>query len=77
MKLFENYYQKRAERQVEEDRHEAIVKSKELFQLKESEGDVWITYDGNLVCPESMLNCDAVEAVKKMRELYIRRYEAE
>lgn len=45
----------------------------EIYQLKEYDGQLWLTYQGGLVCPCSMLSVDPVEAVNKMRELYIER----
>ena len=45
----------------------------EIFQLKEYDGQLWFTYNGGLVCPCNMLSIDPVEAVNKMRELYIQR----
>ena len=54
--------------------HEEVVKhSNNLYQLKENGGNIWITYDGNLVCPSEMLNVQPVEAVQKMREMFIER----
>ena len=44
-----------------------------LYQIKEYNGEIWLTFNQNLVCPCSMLNEDPVEAIKVMRELYIKR----
>lgn len=44
-----------------------------LFQVKEYDSELWLTYDGWLVCPCSMLKDDPVESIKRMRELYLER----
>lgn len=60
--------------QTEEQRKkEALEAANNLYQVCEFENELWLTYNGNLVCPCSMLKDDAVEAVRKMRELYIER----
>ena len=57
------------------DRHGEIVHMAcELFQIAEYCGQLWLTYNGNKVCPCIMLNDSPVEAVTKMRELYIRNH---
>lgn len=43
------------------------------FQIMEHDGEVWFTFNNALVCPCSMFNLSAVDAVKKMRELYLKR----
>lgn len=48
-----------------------------LFQITEYQNELWITFNGNLVCPCSMLNMEPVDALTKMRELYIKRHETE
>ena len=58
-----------ADRKARRDRDRA----ESLFQLKEHGGGLWLTYDGWLVCPCEMLRDDAVEAVMRMRELYVQR----
>ena len=71
MSIIERYKQSHAERnrRVVEDR--AVG----LYQLTEYGGELWLTFNGSLVCPCQMLNDEPVEAVKKMRELYISRNE--
>ena len=57
----------------EQRRCEAAETSRSLYQLCEFNGEIWLTYGGNLVCPSSMLKDEPVEAVEKMRDLYIGR----
>ena len=43
------------------------------YQVQENEGELWLTFNGCLVCPASMLKQPIVEAVKEMRQRYIDR----
>jgi len=56
-------------------RQEAVDNADAYFQVREYGGELWLTYDGCLVCPCAMLRKEPVEALKEMRELYIRRCE--
>lgn len=47
--------------------------AEETYQIKEYGGELWLTFNGCLVCPCSMLNQEPVEAIKRMRELYVKR----
>ena len=71
MSIIEKYNQSHAERK----RREVEERAAELYQLTEHGGELWLTFSGSLVCPCQMLKDGPVEAVKKMRELYIRRHE--
>lgn len=42
-----------------------------LFQVAEHNGELWITVNNCPVMPTSFLCIDALEAIQKMRELYI------
>ena len=45
-----------------------------IFQITEYSGDLWLTYNGALVCPTEMLyGDDSVKALKEIRELYVER----
>jgi len=44
-----------------------------IYQIREFDGELWLTYSDGLVCPCSMLNVSPVEAIKTMRDLYIKR----
>lgn len=58
-----------------EKRHQHIVeRSQELFQICEYNSNVWLTYDGFLVCPAYLLGGDDnVETLNEIRDLYIKR----
>ncbi len=57
--------------------HKAEKKQREeaqdRYQVREFKGEIWLTFDGWLVCPESMLKDDIVTAVNQMRKLYVER----
>lgn len=69
MSIFERY--KRNKREA--DHEEVIRTSQYIYQIKEHNGELWLTYDRNLVCPCSMLNMEPVDAIQEMRKLYIER----
>ena len=45
--------------------------AKELFQIREHNGELWLTYNANLVCPMAMFQMPDVEAIITMRDLYV------
>ena len=69
MGIFEKFKEDQAQKCHLENQETASV----MFQITEHDGEIWITFNGNLVCPSSMLNLEPVEAIRKMRELYIKR----
>jgi hypothetical protein len=50
-----------------------VAEANDFYQICEHDGELWFTYRCFLVCPCSMLNEEPVEAIKKMRGLYIKR----
>jgi len=46
--------------------------AEECYQIKEKMGELWITYNGVPIIPESMLKESALETLKKVRELYVK-----
>ena len=72
MSIFEKFSHSQAEKkqlQIEED-------ANFYYQITEHDGELWITFNSSLVCPCSMLKEEPVEAIKKMRDLYIKRHNA-
>lgn len=70
MSIFEKFNRSQAEKkrlQVEED-------AACLYQICENEGEIWLTFNNILAFPCSMLKDEPVDAIKKMRELYIKRH---
>lgn len=49
--------------------------AKEVFQLKEYMGKIWLTYNGGLVCPSDMISGDIIERLNEMRCMYAARNE--
>ena len=43
-----------------------------LYQIMESQGQLWITYNGFPVVPESLLKKSALESLIEIRELYVK-----
>lgn len=50
----------------------AKEEAREFWQLKEKDGEIWITYNGAPVIPESMLKKPALETLLEIRELYVK-----
>ena len=57
-------------------KEDKIAKAKdeaeEFYQIKEKMGELWITYDGDQIIPESLLKNQALETLKELRELYVK-----
>lgn len=47
--------------------------AKEIFQLKEYESQVWLTYRGDLICPVRLIEGDTIVSLNVMRSMYIER----
>lgn len=47
--------------------------SKEIYQVKEFESQLWLTYRGALICPTKLLEGDAIASLNVMRSMYIER----
>ena len=69
MSIIEKIKRNQAERSQKNVEQQAC----ELFQIMEFEGELWLTYNNALVCPCGMLNAAPVEAVRSMRELFVKR----
>ena len=50
----------------------AEEEARNLYQIQEKDGELWITYNGFTVIPESMLKGGALETLKMLRELYVK-----
>ena len=57
-------------------KEDKIAKAKdeaeEFYQIKEKMGELWITYNGVPIIPESLLKNQALETLKELRELYVK-----
>lgn len=48
-------------------------KSNEMYQVKEFEGKLWLTFNGQYVCPCEMLNGEPIELLNNMRKLFVEK----
>lgn len=47
--------------------------AKVIYQIKEFDGEIWLTFNGALVCPCVLLMNEPVEALNTIRKLYVKR----
>lgn len=74
MKFFiSEYLRKAKERRIREAMSEITHRAEELYQIREFHGELWITYNEELICPCAMLNVMPIEALRKMRVSYVTR----
>lgn len=79
MKRLVEWWHEREERRRKEkeeyNKESVIQKASELFQIREHGHLIWFTFDGRLVCPITMFDCDdPVAVIGAMRDLYISEY---
>jgi hypothetical protein len=73
MGIFDGWSKRRAEKKHIEKIQERIDDANSIFQIKEYEGRIWLTFCGNRVCPTEMFEQkDPVEVLNKIRDLYIK-----
>lgn len=46
--------------------------ARDLWQIEEKDGELWITYNGAPVIPESLLKKPVLETLLEVRELYVK-----
>ena len=73
MELIEKYRQEYRQHQASKAVRRSEQEADALFQIAEYDDQLWLTFGGSKVCPCDMLKDEPVEAVKKMRELYIKQ----
>ena len=49
-------------------------KAEQYYQVKERNGELWLTYNGQTVIPQSMISGDILDVLRKLREDYINNY---
>ena len=76
MNMISNYFQRQSKERAERKLREIREDAENRYQITEFGGELWLTHNGGLVCPCSMLKNDAVESVRAMRQLYLERHEA-
>lgn len=50
-----------------------IKESKAIYQIEEFNGELWLTYNGALICPTEMFVLEPLEALNEIRKLYVKR----
>lgn len=52
-------------------------RAEELYQMKEHEGEMWITFADELIMPTRFIDGDPIQVLRQIREGYIERKEDE
>lgn len=52
-------------------------RAEELYQMKEHEGEMWITFNYELIMPTRFVNGDPIHVLRQIRAAYIERKEDE
>ncbi len=68
-----NIYRRYREYQKVRQCRRAERDAEDLFQIREHDGKLWLTFNHFLVCPCTMLGKMPVDAVGEMRRLYVER----
>lgn len=71
--FFRKWYERRKQRDNEYKSLQAKEDAENLIQVKEYNRELWLTYNGHLVCPMAMFKDSAIEVVCKIRTHYIVR----
>lgn len=53
---------------------ELRIRANMKYQISERDGELWLLFDNVYVCPCSMLKDAPVEAIEKMRTLYLKAH---
>lgn len=69
--ILDAFIKKVNDRRLEHKHARELELARELFQICEHDGQIWLTYNGERVIPESMLNIDAIHALAQLREMYL------
>lgn len=67
MELFKNIKMNNQERKEKE----LVGRASQIFQVQEHRGELWLTVNDNPIIPASFLKDDVLEALTKVRELFI------
>lgn len=67
MELFKNIKSNNQERKEKE----LVGRASQIFQVQEHRGELWLTVNDNPIIPASFLKDDVLEALTKVRELFI------
>ena len=68
--LFSSNTEQRKQRYLKKIEEEA----KDIYQLREFAGELWLTYNGFLICPTEMFDGgEELQALENIRDLYVAR----
>jgi len=73
MSIINNFIQQQRESYSQRRIKRLTAEAKEKYQIRELGGQVWLTYNGNAILPQTMLKDDAVIALSIIRDLYVGR----
>lgn len=67
MNIFINWLSRKSTEQ-------ATKEAEQAYQIREFNNELWLTYNGALICPTDMLyGDDSVKALQNIRKLYVER----
>lgn len=52
---------------------ELVARAKDLYQIKEYDGETWLTFNDVLILPTSMIQGDIITVLNQMRASYVER----
>lgn len=47
--------------------------ARQIYQIEEFDGQLWLTYNGALICPTDMFVSPPLPALSEIRQLYVER----
>lgn len=65
--MFEELKERRAINRKEQINEQAKI----LFQITENNNELWLMYNGTIICPMEMFKTDPIDTLKTIRELYV------
>ena len=68
-----NILQQYNNRMNERRKKQLQLQSCDVYQIKELDRELWLTYNGSPVLPASMINGDIVEQVDELRKKFVDR----
>lgn len=66
-----NYFANRRERRKKRKNDAMQETACNKYQVTENNGELWLVFDSKCVCPMSMMKDQPIDALRRMRELYL------
>ena len=55
-------------------KEKCLQEAREIYQVREFDNELWLTFNGALICPTEMLyGDDLIKALQEIRDLYVQR----